>query len=375
MSASSSSQGFTSSSQAQASSFDASQEPTKASTKHRLSEEVEVQGQSKRQRTDHEREQDVNMADAPPANTPFFYKLGSTVVPRSSPHVSDDLMSMYGLDAMQQSVRRAVPGFPDSGVKLRKSYDGKVKDLEGKVKNTTRPGMLFSLLQYPDEEWQVQKVMGKELISWDHEGNEIPGRDPAEALLAKLGHATMSGPGRLPVDERAKWQSLLGSDDFNGKSARVEKGPAAAVKSQPHYSNSAPGSPRGTHTGPRPKRQGTKRRYHDDAFEGYGEGFVDDHLDNVSISGADDDTRSVGGSAIKKRRKVGTKPREVMNMESSGPGSLEESSMPSSGLDADYLLWKATNGADPLLPRTGIRGGRYGPGGRLCRNDKSRGKK
>jgi len=282
---------------------------------------------------------------------------------------------MYGLDAMQQSVRRAVPGLPDSGIKLRKSYDGKVKDLEGKVKNTTRPGMLFSLLQYPDEEWQVQKVMGKELISWDHEGNEIPGRDPAEALLAKLGHATMSGPGRLPVDERAKWQSLLGSDDFNGKSARVEKGPAAAVKSQPHYSNSAPGSPRGTHTGPRPKRQGTKRRYHDDAFEGYGEGFVDDHLDNVSISGADDDTRSVGGSAIKKRRTVGTKPREVMNMESSGPGSLEESSMPSSGLDADYLLWKATNGADPLLPRTGIRGGRYGPGGRLCRNDKSRGKK
>jgi len=345
------------------------QAPAGSTTKHRLSEDAEVQGPSKRQRTDHERKEDVNMSDAtsPSPSSPSFYKLGSMAVFPSRPHVGDNLMSIYGLHTMQQSVRRALPGLPDSGVKLRKSYDGKVKDLEGKVKNIARPGMLFSLLQYPDEEWQVQKVMGKELVRWDHKGNEIPGQDPADELLAKLGQATTSGPGRLPADERTKWQSLLKSDDFVGKGplqARTEKAPTVVSKSQQYVSNSAPGSPRGVPAGPRPKRQGTKRRYHDDTFEGYGEGFVDDHLDNVSMSGVDDDPGSVGGTTMNKRRKVSSKLREVVKMNGIGSSNSEGDTVPA-GLDADYQLWLASN---PAALRTvagqAARGNRRGKRGR-----------
>lgn len=341
---------------------------------------MEIQGPSKRQRTDHDREEDTSIPTAPSNSVSHFHKLGSTVVPRSRPHVEDDLMSLYGLDAMQQSVRRALPGLPDTGVKLRKSYDGKVKDLEGKVKNTTRPGMLFSLLQYPDEEWQVQKVMGKELVRADHEGKETSGRDPADALLAKLGQAVTSGPGRLPADERAKWQSLLGTDDFNVKASsqtKAEKGPTASFKSQQHHSSSAPGSPRGIHAGPRPKRQGTKRRYHDDTFEGYGEGFGDDQQDNVSMSGADDDVRSVGGSMTKKRRKVSSKLRSITNADDrAGPSRSKENPAPVGGLDADHQMWLDSKTAALIKPAAqSVRGGRGARGGRSGKGSAGKGKK
>jgi len=65
---------------------------------------------------------------------------------------------------MQQGICQALPGLPHSEVNCANLKTQKVKDLEGKVKSTTRPGMLSSLLQYPEEEWQVQKVLGNRLI-------------------------------------------------------------------------------------------------------------------------------------------------------------------------------------------------------------------
>jgi len=96
------------------------------------------------------------------------------------------------------------------------------------------------------------------------------------------------------------------------------------------------------------------------------------------MSGADDDNKSVGGSAMKKRRKVGPKFRELMNMESSSSSNSEEDSMPAAGIDADYQVWLASNPAG-LVKETG-QAGRGGRGGRgrgrgRCGRGRARGKK
>jgi len=285
------------------------QEQQRTSAKHKLDEEADVHGSNKRQRTDHDRGTEVKVDAAPSLNVILR---PSDVQPSavSRLHCGVDLLSLYGLNDMAKRLRRTDPVTGEKTNKLRQSYAGNIKDLPGTFKmkplEKPTPGDLFGILNYPDEEWQIQKVMGKELVKRNLLGNPTPGHDPKATLLAKLGNAVKMTPGPLPAAEHAKWATILDMGNKEVKpsvpaaTAPIVKGPTAVARASTHYSSSAPTSPLPGHKGIRARRQGTKRRYDDDSFEGYGEDYVDDHGDT-------DDTRSLNGTVRKKRKAVSFK--------------------------------------------------------------------
>jgi hypothetical protein len=279
----------------------------RASLKHRLSESEDVQQPAKRQRTDHDREEDVKMEDAPSTTTvptapPFSFPV-KTFEP-TSPRIGDDLMSLYGMVEFADRFKRITdPVTGKNPNKLRKTFAPHITDLAGRNKPLDKPQELYALLNYPDEEYHIQKVMGKELVKRDHLGNEVHGHDPLNNILAKLGDAVKMTPGKLPDGE---WTAFF--NDETKKAAptvKTDKGPAAVVRASQQHSVSAPSSPLPSHrhAGPRVQlRQNTKRRYDDDAFEGYGDGYEDGEM-----SVDDDETRSTAsGTLRKKRRKEST---------------------------------------------------------------------
>ena len=288
------------------------QEQQKTSLKHKLDEEADVHESNKRQRTDHDRDTDVKVEAVPSLNV-ILPPSDAQRSAASTLHCGVDVLSLYGLDDMVNRLRRTDPTTGEKTNILRKSYVKQIKDLPGTFKmkplEKPTPGELFGILNYPDEEWQIQKVMGKELVKRDHLGNPIPGHDPAASLLAKLSNAVKMTPGQLPAAEHAKWATILDMGNKEVKpaapaaAAPIARGPTAAARQSTHYSSSAPTSPLPGHGGIRARRQGTKRRYDDDSFEGYGEDYVDDHGDTASNVGVED-TRSLNGTVRKKRKAV-----------------------------------------------------------------------
>lgn len=214
--------------------------------------------------------------------------------PISRPHPSQNLISLYGLDAIAATVARKDAATGEKINKLRKSYEGKVKNLglPGRNKPTDIPGELLGFMEWPDEGWLDQRVYGKELE-----------RAESGPVMAKLGKALQMNPGRLPTQEHEKWKNTLGLED--GNAARTPLlGPnknaaqQAMRKSQASSMRaSAPASPRAS-SAFRPDRTGKKRRYDESSYAGYTDGYQDD--DGYSTGGMDDKR----GSASKKRRKV-----------------------------------------------------------------------
>ncbi|KAK7513517.1 Rox3 mediator complex subunit-domain-containing protein [Phyllosticta citriasiana] len=230
-----------------------------------------------------------------------FYKLSETPYSYSRPHVSQNLVSLYRLDDITKSVARFDLQTGEKLHKLRKSYEGYVKEFKlsgGKSKPEAREDQLLSLVQMPDDEWHAQRVHGKELER---------GVNP---LMDKLNKALKMTPGKLPASEETKWKSRIGTDetalkrpggellDNAAKKARIGQG------SMPGR-NSATSSPALRPSGAakpgviRPERIGKKRSYVESSFKGYGEGFADDDL--AESTGAEDDGR--GNANKKKRRK------------------------------------------------------------------------
>ena len=175
---------------------------------------------------------------------------------------------------------------------MRKSYEGQLKTLglagrNKSVKYEEGKGMgLKELTLWPEEEWQNQKVSGKDV----HKG--LP-----SGIFAKLDKAMHMQPGQLPNNNY--WEDLLGHDKPKPieQNAKASKLPAntAKVNSQ---ANGATANAEAI----RPKRSSKKRRYDDQSFEGYGEGFVDDEIDMGYSSG--DTQFSRRSSSNKKRKKV-----------------------------------------------------------------------
>ncbi|OJD37575.1 rox3 family protein [Diplodia corticola] len=231
-----------------------------------------------------------------------FYKLSETPYPMSRPHVSQDLVALYGLNRITQSVARFDPKTGEKINKLRKSYESHVKDFKisgGKSRPEAAPGQLMGLLHFPDEEYYLQRVRGNEMES------------AQQRILAKLNGGTLKmNPGKLSKDEDNKWKTRIGTDE-----APAAKRPAADMLDGPGKKlkpgqvmqgrNSATSSPAmrpspATKAAIRPDRAGKKRSYLDSSFKGYGEGFGDD--DGVGEStGGEDNGRGAG--AKKKRRK------------------------------------------------------------------------
>ncbi|KAL1306652.1 hypothetical protein AAFC00_005326 [Neodothiora populina] len=239
-------------------------------------------------RSDHERHHE-QPAPSAPSPLPLLCR---TPHPISRPHPSQNLVSLYSLDAIASTVARKDPITGEKINKLRKSYEGKVKTfaLPGKNKPTDRPGELMGLMEWPEEGWYDQRVHGKELERWE----SLP-------VMAKLGKALQMNPGKLPAEEHDKWKNLIAFDDTAAKTPSLapSRTPAhqAMLKSQPTSMRaSAPASPR-VGQGVRPDRPNKKRRYDESSYHGYNDGFHDD--DGYSTGGLDD-KRS---SATKKRRK------------------------------------------------------------------------
>lgn len=197
-------------------------------------------------------------------------------------------MDLYNLNDVALSVARK----NESGEKinkLRKSFENYVKDLPGRDKVHRENLELRNLSVFPDEEWHVHKVSGKEL------SNGL-----TDSMLAKLEKATNMGAGKLPENEDSKWKSIVESE---GQAAKLQPQQPNSSKRPSDAAPQYPATSPTTSEPGRPSRRGTKRRYNDESFEGYGEGYVDDAAESISLDNGDDGDGNLTGK--RKRRRVG----------------------------------------------------------------------
>ena len=222
----------------------------------------------------------------------------------NGPDPTKDLLAVCGLSPLVATVARIDPVNGEKINKIRRSYEGKVKTfgLAGRNKSVKHeegtPGGLLELLLWPDEEWQNQKVAGKELE-----------KGFPSALMAKLEKAMKLEPG--PVPKNDEWENILGHEKLKPgmpipeqKMKQSAQVPTKQLKANGHVhgTHMTVGTPSAGEVA-RPKRSGWKRRYDEHSFEGYGEGFVDDDGDVIDPGGYSSAEGSRKSSVTKKKRK------------------------------------------------------------------------
>jgi hypothetical protein len=227
-------------------------------------------------------------------------------IPRSQPHASQNVMSLYNLQDIQASVARKDPITGAKINRLRKSYEGKLKllGLEGRNKAQANQRELEGLAE---EAWDDPQPDGRTYFDMCFEGIELGNETAEGSLMASLGAAFSFNVGRLPGKDHDEWKNLLGLDDAStapsGKATPAQNGsrPIAAAPAilksglAGAARNSAPASP--ANLAARPDRANKRRRYDDSSFEGYEE-------DGHSTGGVDDTGRRVSGSQKRQKRKV-----------------------------------------------------------------------
>jgi hypothetical protein len=236
---------------------------------------------------------------------------------RGNPHPSrQNFISLFGLDSIATSVRRVDPSTGEKINKLRKSYEGKIKELKlaGRNKAVTNTIELGArIMEMPEDDWKATYVLGKEMS-----------KSASESFQAKLKRSLDSiSTGNLPPSEVVRWKGVLGVEE-NGPAGNVSIGTKPLVKSRtvPSTNASADGNPSpsgippsalgltrnqtsatgvSTFTGgsERPDRANKKRKYTDDSFAGYNDAFGADELD-----AADHDLDLDEESAKRKRKKL-----------------------------------------------------------------------
>lgn len=226
----------------------------------------------------------------------------STAHVATGPDPSLDLVSLYGLGPVAKSVARMDPVTGEKINRLRKSYEGKLKGLglagrNKAVKNDPMAsGGLRHLTMWPEEEWQNQKVYGKEIKVAD-----------MDSALQKLHMKAMHmEPGPIPNNDY--WEDVLGhekpskhagSGDTGSKKAGALPNNARVPPTQ--QSNGTPTAATASDAERARPSRGRKRHYDDNSFVGYGEGFADDDDDGAFYSNGE-------GMGKKKRKKVGHSP-------------------------------------------------------------------
>ena len=232
-------------------------------------------------------------------------------------HLSTNLLSVFKLDPLVATVARFDPITGEKINKMRKSYEGQIKQLllSGKNKsikheeavatpNAAKMMGLCEMAAWPDEEWQSQKVHGKSAQ-----------RGLSDATKSKLEKAFLLHPG--PVPEGNKWEDILGIDrpnpnaHFKLSNTKIRKDSKGNV--HPSSATTTNNSNSATTTGDanepiRARRNTKKRRYDDGSFEGYGEGYVDDDMDMEGYESGETYTsrnsRGSKGGEKNKRRKT-----------------------------------------------------------------------
>jgi Rox3 mediator complex subunit len=211
-------------------------------------------------------------------------------------------MTMYKLNDIATTVRRVDPATGEKINKIRKSYEGKVKALSvaGRNKAISTPGQWVpqGLFKVPEDDYRATRVLGKEIEN-----------GLTDAFMAKLDRAIQMAPGKLPEREAEKWKALIGTEEpapqvkakatVDAKDtvdANAPQKPSPLPSSAAAASMRSASSPAGAKLA-RPERTGTKRRYNDASFTGYGEGFLNEE------DASDEDARSTTSGGIKKKRR------------------------------------------------------------------------
>jgi Rox3 mediator complex subunit len=228
-----------------------------------------------------------------------IYKLA---IPRIRPDPSQHLLSRYGLSDLHAKVARTDPVTHEKINKLRKSYEGQIKNfaLTGRnkpAKDEIPEGEWSSLnlmMLEPEESWYASKVMGKKI-------------EVTSELQARLQKAMFLQPGRTRSHEH--WEDLLGHEKPRPVPAQDSIGKKAISGAVQRSQVNGNGVRTMSHAGGeaiRPRRAGKKRSYADNSFEGYGDGYVDDEavdMDKSFLSNSEDGSH---GPGRKKRKKVDT---------------------------------------------------------------------
>jgi len=218
------------------------------------------------------------------------FLLCNSSYPTSGPDPTEDLIAVYGLGELAKSVARTDPVTGEKINRLRKSYEGKLKDfnLAGKNKpykvEDDAPGSLTELMMIPEEQWQNQ-AHGKDAGFRSGESH------------AKFERAMNMDRG--VVSKNDYWEDVLGHEKPKPAAVAFEaarKGVLGGGDRQIGLGNGVSGYP--SSEASRPRRANRKRRYDDESFEGYGEGYVDDEA-VAEGTYSDEDGRPSG----KKRRK------------------------------------------------------------------------
>lgn len=188
-------------------------------------------------------------------------------IPRSNPHPSQNLITLYKLDEIAKSVERKDPVTGVKTNKLRKSYENQIKTLgiAGRNKAVDGQSDFENLMIWPDDDYQAKRVLAKSI--------ENGLRPDFDARLQRALHIPVYQQ-RLTDQESDRWRTLIGTEE-PVKIVRPPGQPAPAHEVQPNgiVKPAAPGAVR-------PERSGTKRRYDDSSYVGYGEGYLDDHEDD-----------------------------------------------------------------------------------------------
>lgn len=222
-----------------------------------------------------------------------LYYIPTQPLPQSRPHPSQNLISLFKLDDIAASVRRTDPTTGEKINKIRKSYEGKVKQLQisgvNKAVSTPREFINGGILDMPEAEWHAQMVSGRPLQ-----------KSITPDFLAKLERAVQMAPGSLPPREADKWKKFIGNEEAAPKGkVPVDVAKKNGIISPVQSARQSAATPLAQSATSRPVRS-TKRAYTDDTFEGYG-----DTMDFAELS--EDELRERGTQKKRQRTSTGRK--------------------------------------------------------------------
>lgn len=217
----------------------------------------------------------------------LLFLSGDEQYEQARPHGTQNLFRLYGLERLAKSVARVDPTTGEKINKLRKSYEGHIKQLQiaGKPKAVKMDDVFSGLMSLPDDHWEAINA-GKEPRR--KLNNDQTAFEPEFGGLLDSAFGGM-GPGALPPSDASKYKAYIGTDDT------LRAKPAADTQARTPLPSSAP-TPSNHSLPRRPERSGSKRQYNEDSYQGYSEGYGDDF--------ATDSTGEDGARGGFKRRKT-----------------------------------------------------------------------
>lgn len=220
-----------------------------------------------------------------------LFRVAQSMCQIAKPHPSQNLFDLYSLNKLAGSVARTNPETGEKINKLRKSYEGHIKQLQiaGKPKAVKMERVFSNLVLFPEEEWNAQQG-GKE--PWRALSGDGAALNADFSSLLDQAFEGMA-PGTLPSGDANRYKTYIGTDD----AIRPKPQDGPAHRATPMASAApTPGNSAANRGASRPERPGAKRQYTDAAFQGYGEGYGDDF--GADSTGGED---NAGGN---KRRKI-----------------------------------------------------------------------